>query len=218
MPFWHSPLSCGRLTANSAGQDRSALLCAGEHARKMSFRIVDPNAVHVAFNECWRAFLSFSSRIQYPLRLRCINEDIPSSMQVAEESCVRTAPGEITYLLLELKRGNKDAEGKLIPLVYRELRRIAAAYMRRESLDHSLQPTALVDTCIASASKIPTRLGENHSFRRILQTSGFAIFMRLAKKSALNDAARTSLSSGPSHAGFAHRRRPISLSRSSEFR
>jgi RNA polymerase sigma factor (TIGR02999 family) len=55
-----------------------------------------------------------------------------------------TAPGEVTDILLELKRGNKEAEGRLIPLVYKELRRIAASHMRRESPDHSLQPTALV--------------------------------------------------------------------------
>lgn len=53
-------------------------------------------------------------------------------------------PGEITVLLSELSRGNKEAEGRLIPLVYKELRRIAATYLRRESPDHSLQPTALV--------------------------------------------------------------------------
>ena len=52
--------------------------------------------------------------------------------------------GEITLLLLELRRGNKEAEGRLVPLVYKELRRIAATYLRRESPDHSLQPTALV--------------------------------------------------------------------------
>ena len=53
-------------------------------------------------------------------------------------------PGEVTNLLLELKRGNKEAEGLLIPLVYKELRRIAARYLRRESPGHSLQATALV--------------------------------------------------------------------------
>lgn len=55
-----------------------------------------------------------------------------------------TAPGDVTVLLLELKRGNREAEGLLIPLVYKELRRIARTYLRRESKDHSLQPTALV--------------------------------------------------------------------------
>jgi RNA polymerase sigma factor (TIGR02999 family) len=54
------------------------------------------------------------------------------------------APGEVTNLLLELKRGNKEAEAHLIPLVYKELRRIATAYLRREGPGHSLQPTALV--------------------------------------------------------------------------
>src|SRR5580692_6513584 len=53
-------------------------------------------------------------------------------------------PGEVTRLLLELKQGNKEAEGNLIPLVYNELRRIAAIHLRREAPNHSLQPTALV--------------------------------------------------------------------------
>jgi len=57
---------------------------------------------------------------------------------------VSATPGEVTNLLLELKRGNKEAEGLLIPLVYKELRRIAAKYIRRESPGHSLQATALV--------------------------------------------------------------------------
>lgn len=53
-------------------------------------------------------------------------------------------PGEVTNLLLELKQGNKEAEGQLIPLVYAELRRIATVRLRHESPAHSLQPTALV--------------------------------------------------------------------------
>jgi RNA polymerase sigma factor (TIGR02999 family) len=57
---------------------------------------------------------------------------------------VSATSGEVTNLLLELKRGNKEAEGRLIPLVYKELRRIAAMYLRRESPGHSLQATALV--------------------------------------------------------------------------
>ena len=52
------------------------------------------------------------------------------------------APGEITRLLRELRQGNKAAEGRLIPLVYKELRRIAGAYIGRETPGHSSQPTA----------------------------------------------------------------------------
>lgn len=54
------------------------------------------------------------------------------------------AAGEVTQLLLEMKRGSKEAEGMLIPLVYKELRRIAGSYLRRENPGNSLQPTALV--------------------------------------------------------------------------
>ena len=57
---------------------------------------------------------------------------------------MRSTPGEVTSLLLEIKNGNREAERQLIPLVYAELRRIAGAYMRREEPGHSLQPTALV--------------------------------------------------------------------------
>ena len=55
-----------------------------------------------------------------------------------------SASGEVTHLLHEMKRGQKDAEERLIPLVYAELRRMAGAYLHRESPAHSLQPTALV--------------------------------------------------------------------------
>ena len=52
--------------------------------------------------------------------------------------------GDITALLTQLQAGNRDAESKLVPLVYDELRRLAGRYMRRERFDHTLQPTALV--------------------------------------------------------------------------
>jgi RNA polymerase sigma factor (TIGR02999 family) len=54
------------------------------------------------------------------------------------------APGEVTRLLAELRLGRTDALDRLIPLVYRELRRIASNQMQRERESHTLQPTALV--------------------------------------------------------------------------
>ena len=53
-------------------------------------------------------------------------------------------PGEVTRLLRASSQGDRDAEAALIPLVYSELRRRAASYMRRETPGHTLQPTALV--------------------------------------------------------------------------
>jgi RNA polymerase sigma factor (TIGR02999 family) len=52
--------------------------------------------------------------------------------------------GEITRLLTRLKQGDREAQQQLIPLVYGELRRLAAHYMRMERSDHTLQATALV--------------------------------------------------------------------------
>ena len=52
--------------------------------------------------------------------------------------------GEVTRLLQSWSRGEKQALNELVPLVYRELRRLAAAYIRRERPDHTLQPTGLV--------------------------------------------------------------------------
>jgi len=51
---------------------------------------------------------------------------------------------EVTRLLGEIGRGQKDAINQLLPLVYDELHRLARSYFRRERGDHTLQPTALV--------------------------------------------------------------------------
>jgi RNA polymerase sigma factor (TIGR02999 family) len=51
---------------------------------------------------------------------------------------------EVTVLLRNLSNGDQSALDELIPLVYRELRRIADGYLRVERRAHTLQPTALV--------------------------------------------------------------------------
>ena len=53
-------------------------------------------------------------------------------------------PGDITKILIDLRNGKSGAQDELIPLVYNELRRQAARYLRRERTDHTLQATALV--------------------------------------------------------------------------
>jgi len=52
---------------------------------------------------------------------------------------------EATRLLAEIGEGNREAVDRLLPLVYAELRRIAASYLRTEREGHTLQPTALVN-------------------------------------------------------------------------
>jgi RNA polymerase sigma-70 factor, ECF subfamily len=51
---------------------------------------------------------------------------------------------EVTRLLLALREGKREAVDDLIPLVYAELRRLAAHYLKKERAGHTLQPTALV--------------------------------------------------------------------------
>ena len=51
---------------------------------------------------------------------------------------------EVTLLLAQWAKGNQDALENLTPLVYGELRQLAASYLRKERQGHTLQPTALV--------------------------------------------------------------------------
>ncbi len=51
---------------------------------------------------------------------------------------------QVTALLKAWRGGERGALERLLPLVYGELRRLAASHMRAERADHTLQPTALV--------------------------------------------------------------------------
>jgi RNA polymerase sigma factor (TIGR02999 family) len=55
---------------------------------------------------------------------------------------------EVTTLLEEIRAGSAGAGDRLVALVYDELRRLAAALMRRERPGHTLQPTALVHEAV----------------------------------------------------------------------
>src|SRR6185436_4774022 len=54
------------------------------------------------------------------------------------------SPGEVSVLLAQMGAGRKDALDRLLPIIYKELRRLAGHYMRHERPGHTLQPTALV--------------------------------------------------------------------------
>lgn len=55
-----------------------------------------------------------------------------------------SATHDVTRLLAEWARGNRQALDDLTPMVYRELRQLAASNLRKERQGHTLQPTALV--------------------------------------------------------------------------
>jgi RNA polymerase sigma factor (TIGR02999 family) len=58
---------------------------------------------------------------------------------------IAAASSEITGLLINWSKGDQTALERLLPLVERDLRRLAHAYMSRENPDHTLQTTALVN-------------------------------------------------------------------------
>src|SRR5262249_55049314 len=73
----------------------------------------------------------------------------PTGRRVAVAACrtraLESAPmNEVTRILSDLARGDAHAAGQLLPLVYDELRRLAAARLAAEPPGNTLQPTALV--------------------------------------------------------------------------
>ena len=59
------------------------------------------------------------------------------------------APAPVTVLLQRFARGDQSALDQVLPIVYAELRRLAAGYLRNERPNHTLQPTALINEAYA---------------------------------------------------------------------
>ena len=60
----------------------------------------------------------------------------------------------VTSLLAEFRKGNNAATGRLVELLYPELRKLAAAKMRGERTEHTWQPTLLVNELYLALVKI----------------------------------------------------------------
>jgi RNA polymerase sigma factor (TIGR02999 family) len=67
---------------------------------------------------------------------------------------VASQPGEVTQLLVQLRTGDLEAEAKLVPIVYAELRRLARYYLRAERQGHTLQATALAHEAYLRLTKL----------------------------------------------------------------
>jgi RNA polymerase sigma-70 factor, ECF subfamily len=87
---------------------------------------------------------------------------------------VRTSRA-ITRLLIGWSRGDRAAFDELVPLVYGELHQVAAARLRRERANHTLQPTALVHEAYV-------RLVEQQRVRWRNRGHFFAIASRLMRR------------------------------------
>lgn len=69
----------------------------------------------------------------------------------------------VTLILQAVGRGESQASEELLPLVYEELRRLAAARMARESAGQTLQPTALVHEAWVRLVEDGSRTWENRA-------------------------------------------------------
>jgi RNA polymerase sigma-70 factor, ECF subfamily len=90
---------------------------------------------------------------------------------------------DITGMLREWSDGNAEALERLLPLVYKELHRQAASYLRRERPDHTLQATALINEAYV-------KLVDQKSIDFEDRTHFYAISARLMRQ-ILVDHART---------------------------
>src|ERR1041385_8528944 len=72
---------------------------------------------------------------------RCFHSDLPPRSRTL--SFCRM-PGDVTQLLSAIDSGDPKAGEELLPLVYEELRKVAAAKMAQEKFGHTPQATALV--------------------------------------------------------------------------
>ena len=88
------------------------------------------------------SFLSLSSQVIVPF-----NE--PQARMPGNPAHGLTLPkrsaGDLTRLLSEIREGHQEVEPQLIELVYGEMRRLAARYLRNERPGHPFHPTALVN-------------------------------------------------------------------------
>jgi len=70
---------------------------------------------------------------------------------------------EVTRILTAIEEGNPKASEELLPLVYNELRRMAAHKMSAEPAGHTLQPTALVHEAWLKLVDSPAQSWQNRA-------------------------------------------------------
>jgi RNA polymerase sigma-70 factor (ECF subfamily) len=81
---------------------------------------------------------------------------------------------EVTTLLDDIRAGNTDAKGKLVELVYQELRELASGLLRAERPGHTLQPTALVHEALLRLLR-PNFLGKARDRAHVLAAAARAM-------------------------------------------
>jgi RNA polymerase sigma factor (TIGR02999 family) len=94
---------------------------------------------------------------------------------------------DVTLLLGAIDRGEPKAAEELLPLVYEELRRLAAAKMAQQPPGHTLQPTALVHEAwlrLVESQPQPPWNSRGHFFAAAAETMRRILVERARRKSA----------------------------------
>ncbi len=75
-----------------------------------------------------------------------VNDDMPqdSAGDERDRPAPARASGDVTMILARIEQGDLSATPELLPLVYEELRKLAAAWLAQEKPGQTLQATALV--------------------------------------------------------------------------
>lgn len=91
-------------------------------------------------------------------------------------------PDELNVLLARARAGDANAVAQMMPLVYDELRRVAARYMRRERPGQTIQATALVHEAYLRLLKDKARHWQNRAhFLAIAATAMREILVERAR-------------------------------------
>jgi RNA polymerase sigma-70 factor, ECF subfamily len=93
------------------------------------------------------------------------------------------SPRDITQMLIDWSNGDREALDRLMPMVYRELRRQAARHMCRERSGHTLQTTDLIHEAYL-------RLVDQNNVRWQNRTHFFAMAAQLMRRILVDHARR----------------------------
>jgi RNA polymerase sigma factor (TIGR02999 family) len=98
---------------------------------------------------------------------------------------------DVTHILNAIERGDPKAAGQLLPLVYDELRKLAASRMANEAPGQTLQPTALVHEAWLRLGGAPDQAWESraHFFGAAAEAMRRILIENARRKKALRHGA-----------------------------
>jgi RNA polymerase sigma factor (TIGR02999 family) len=122
-----------------------------------------------------------------PLLYDVLTETEEIYWQAAPRSDNLCCVSDVTRMIEAIQQGDPKAADELLPLVYEELRRLAASKMANEAAGNTLQPTALVHEAWLRlvGNDNPKFAGRAHFFAAAAEAMRHILIDRARRKSAL---------------------------------